>query len=413
MFQSTHPRRVRQGSPVALLRFAQFQSTHPRRVRRCKTRWTWDSHGFNPRTHAGCDVTIKHIRASNVSIHAPTQGATVSMAPSRWLYIAFQSTHPRRVRRDGGDRYYDSSDVSIHAPTQGATNNFSGHLASSLSFNPRTHAGCDFVRLEHRAARVVSIHAPTQGATLGLVGRKLGQDVSIHAPTQGATPNLAAGVRLVSIHAPTQGATRKAPPTVRHRHVSIHAPTGCDVPSIRLHRCVLRFNPRTHAGCDGDTAEPDGAPAQFQSTHPRRVRHAGDRLRVGQLGVSIHAPTQGQAAVELRGVSIHAPTQVRLPLRNPFILQQKRDVCEPHPGQFKTPRCRHHLSYRQTKQALTKSRTSTGKRHATYGSQDSLKHQGRIQIQHRLRTHMLDPIAPLPTQIVEPQTVLGRVDRFL
>ena len=200
------------------------------------------------------------------------------MAPSRWLYIAFQSTHPRRVRRDGGDRYYDSSDVSIHAPTQGATNGFSGHLASSLSFNPRTHAGCDFVRLEHRAARVVSIHAPTQGATLGLVGRKLGQDVSIHAPTQGATPRRRPCRRCPARFNPRTHAGCDAE-QLRQRYdtamfQSTHPRRVRRVPSIRLHRCVLRFNPRTHAGCDGDTAEPDGAPAQFQSTHPRRVRRA-------------------------------------------------------------------------------------------------------------------------------------------
>ena len=176
------------------------------------------------------------------------------MAPSRWLYIAFQSTHPRRVRRDGGDRYYDSSDVSIHAPTQGATNGFSGHLASSLSFNPRTHAGCDFlVRLEHRAARVVSIHAPTQGAT----GHEHERDHGHHP---------------VSIHAPTQGATsagRSACPAVR---------------------C---FNPRTHAGCDACSRPSRPADIRFQSTHPRRVRRCGLPGSDQRGGVSIHAPTQG------------------------------------------------------------------------------------------------------------------------
>ena len=157
------------------------------------------------------------------------------MAPSRWLYIAFQSTHPRRVRRDGGDRYYDSSDVSIHAPTQGATNGFSGHLASSLSFNPRTHAGCDFlVRLEHRAARVVSIHAPTQGATL--YRQAVAEVVPCFNPRThaGCDALVEQGGKIsrVSIHAPTQGAT------------------------MRCGRC---------AAC----------PVLFQSTHPRRVRRGG------------------------------------------------------------------------------------------------------------------------------------------
>ena len=54
---------------------------------------------FNPRTHTGCDYrnAIEN-GASEVSIHAPTRGATY-----------------RHLRRQRGDP------VSIHAPTRGAT----------------------------------------------------------------------------------------------------------------------------------------------------------------------------------------------------------------------------------------------------------------------------------------------------
>ena len=175
------------------------------------------------------------------------------MAPSRWLYIAFQSTHPRRVRRDGGDRYYDSSDVSIHAPTQGATNGFSGHLASSLSFNPRTHAGCDFlVRLEHRAARVVSIHAPTQGATSRISGASGGRRVF-----QSTHPRR---VRLISASIAGMSASFQSthPRRVRRDHQA---------------DCELAWT--------------------FQSTHPRRVRRRVRAVAVELRPVSIHAPTQG------------------------------------------------------------------------------------------------------------------------
>ena len=252
---------------------------------------------FNPRTHAGCDGFY---------------------GPSRWLYIAFQSTHPRRVRRDGGDRYYDSSDVSIHAPTQGATNGFSGHLASSLSFNPRTHAGCDFlVRLEHRAARVVFNPRTHAGATSAR-RPKARSDVSIHAPTQGATPRRRPCRRCPARFNPRThaGATRNSsangttPPCFNPRtHAGVRR-----VPSIRLHRCVLRFNPRTHAGCDGDTAEPDGAPAQFQSTHPRRCDPAAPPRLQGRLQFqSTHPrrvrPRPGPGIPLACRVSIHAPTQ--------------------------------------------------------------------------------------------------------
>ena len=98
--------------------------------------------------------------------------------------------------------------------------------------------------------------------------------VSIHAPTRGATGHDALYVwcRLVSIHAPTRGATLK------------------DFSACAL---ALRFNPRTHEGCDRDNhrrgkilivsihAPTRGATvsndryvtgSEFQSTHPRGVR---------------------------------------------------------------------------------------------------------------------------------------------
>ena len=55
---------------------------------------------FNPRTHTGCDksVQVLLLLALNVSIHAPTRGATL-------LYYDI----PILIR------------VSIHAPTRGAT----------------------------------------------------------------------------------------------------------------------------------------------------------------------------------------------------------------------------------------------------------------------------------------------------
>ena len=123
-------------------------------------------HGFNPRTHAGCDqVFLGLIQIFIVSIHAPTQGATKP--------LPFDATKPHR-------------------------------------FNPRTHAGCDPDRPACYILRSVSIHAPTQGATKVLklyYDRAMFQSthprrvrlhllkhpynsffVSIHAPTQGATP---------------------------------------------------------------------------------------------------------------------------------------------------------------------------------------------------------------------------------
>ena len=77
---------------------------------------------FNPRTHTGCDYrnAIEN-GASEVSIHAPTRGATIGIT----------------------DRVSSEERVSIHAPTRGATYVMVTPFLMDVSFNPRTHTGCD------------------------------------------------------------------------------------------------------------------------------------------------------------------------------------------------------------------------------------------------------------------------------
>ena len=97
---------------------------------------------------------------------------------------------------------------------------------------------------------------------------------------------------------------------------------------------MSNFNPRTHVGCDSVARQWKSEDKQFQSTHPRGVRHQEgwslDRFNKFQSThprgvrrqypgepersqISIHAPTWG--ATDLRGrvapgdvISIHAPT---------------------------------------------------------------------------------------------------------
>ena len=149
----------------------------------------WD---FNPRTHVGCDDDGQNINGraqefqsthprgvrrpalrrqggkGEISIHAPTWGATSGVSAIGNNIRIFQSTHPRGVRRSRGCGDTRRSDISIHAPTWGATRLVKGGLQSfkfqsthprgvrrrrcpSVSitgsdFNPRTHVGCDFIR---------------------------------------------------------------------------------------------------------------------------------------------------------------------------------------------------------------------------------------------------------------------------
>ena len=121
VFQSTHPHGVRlSGLKGAIVR-TQFQSTHPHGVRQHRLRPFSGRVCFNPRTHTGCDSFVSLCQAaSNVSIHAPTRGATSVM----------QCTSV-------------AEPVSIHAPTRGATSSYQQY--------------------EYKIS--VSIHAPTRGAT--------------------------------------------------------------------------------------------------------------------------------------------------------------------------------------------------------------------------------------------------------
>ena len=122
----------------------------------------------------------------DISIHAPTRGATASARLKSDLYL-FQSTLPREERPC--QRYIRTAEqeISIHAPTRGAT----------------------LFRLYWLWVYSISIHAPTRGATHATVSSlsspefqstlpreerqllpmfdDISDDISIHAPTRGAT----------------------------------------------------------------------------------------------------------------------------------------------------------------------------------------------------------------------------------
>ena len=144
MFQSTHPHGVRPSSPLCLWSLRQFQSTHP--------------HGVRLQTYKLAPLS------SDVSIHAPTRGATGSKGSADTALA-----------------------VSIHAPTRGATICAAKHKNLHLCFNPRTHTGCDHI---HRGDGFKFGFQSTHphGVRLKSVSfRQVIDYVSIHAPTRGAT----------------------------------------------------------------------------------------------------------------------------------------------------------------------------------------------------------------------------------
>ena len=56
-------------------------------------------------------------------------------------------------------------DISIHAPTWGATVVIRVRATRQRNFNPRTHVGCDSADYANAFDQKISIHAPTWGAT--------------------------------------------------------------------------------------------------------------------------------------------------------------------------------------------------------------------------------------------------------
>ena len=100
MFQSTHPHGVRLHCTLLSFGYREFQSTHPHGVRRFPSSYPIAEERFNPRTHMGCDAL----------------GLLLF-----FVFIKFQSTHPHGVRPMERIIITFKSEVSIHAPTWGAT----------------------------------------------------------------------------------------------------------------------------------------------------------------------------------------------------------------------------------------------------------------------------------------------------
>ena len=167
---------------------------------------------------------------NEISIHAPTRGATIFYLKKR-AWKEFQSTLPRGERPLVRFERRFGLSISIHAPTRGATLHFvrnavQNRFQSTLprgerlisnpssdcqkDFNPRSHEGsdqqlrrCNMQELEFQSTLprgerllvlpyfsvifLISIHAPTRGATFRYLLPILFPLISIHAPTRGAT----------------------------------------------------------------------------------------------------------------------------------------------------------------------------------------------------------------------------------
>ena len=74
---------------------------------------------------------------------------------------------------------------------------------------------------------------------------------------------------------------------------------GCDEGTTTADLKTSCFNPRTHVGCDARVGQRRDGHFQFQSTHPRGVRHENIARAIFRFRVSIHAPTWGATSHSL------------------------------------------------------------------------------------------------------------------
>ena len=123
----------------------------------------------------------------NISIHAPTRGATcLCLDKYRLIHISIHA--PTRGATPMLQLRYSRKPISIHAPTRGATYNGAKYFIHCADFNPRSHEGSDkAISCKNKRKCKISIHAPTRGATDINLSGIVATEISIHAPTRGAT----------------------------------------------------------------------------------------------------------------------------------------------------------------------------------------------------------------------------------
>ena len=208
----------------------------------------------------------------------------------------FQSTHPHGVRRHMASEYVVSDNVSIHAPTRGATSQPCTCPSSISCFNPRTHTGCDVISFVDFRRLSVSIHAPTRGATSAFSSlfapQCLFQSTHPHGVRQSRQQHAILITKFQSTHPHGVRLAKYAAKHILWQFQSTH-PHGVRLTCPLSQRIFPRFNPRTHTGCDARPARQSNIAVGFQSTHPHGVRPRCTVSVVHGISVSIHAPTRG------------------------------------------------------------------------------------------------------------------------
>ena len=121
---------------------------------------------FNPRSYKRSDnIFIQNICfyfSFNPRSYKRSDGANTKAQAET---LNFQSTLLQEERQQTSHAYFTKPNLSIHAPTRGATFTVKFMLYIFSPFNPRSYKRSDSAYHTKNTIAFLSIHAPTRGAT--------------------------------------------------------------------------------------------------------------------------------------------------------------------------------------------------------------------------------------------------------
>ena len=211
------------------------------------------SSSFNPRTHMGCDSgEILELPDIYVSIHAPTWGATPSLAKIRLQLCCFNP----RTHMGCDAKYFplQFQHVSFNPRTHMGCDGNTGVFRHTLrSFNPRTHMGCDgntgVFRHTLRSFNPRTHMGCDHLGNMELLRVGGFQSTHPHGVRPSASPAPDKPDKFQSTHPHGVRRTKKLRSALLLKFQSTH-PHGVRPLTAGAAMPPACFNPRTHMGCD-------------------------------------------------------------------------------------------------------------------------------------------------------------------
>ena len=177
-----------------------------------------------------------------------------------------------------GNLVINVKQISIHAPTRGATSDARRSVASSRYFNPRPHAGGDGVLMQSIPSQILFQSTPPRGGRQSRPCRSCTPPAHFNPrPHTGNDDGLLGHILpgLISIHALTGGSgVLKLCKRLGYQNFNPRPHTGGRQRSCSVSAQRTNFNPRPYDGATSVTSSVDGS-GLFQSTPPREGRREG------------------------------------------------------------------------------------------------------------------------------------------